>query len=1137
MHKNKYLKRIAVMLLLFSFILSYLAPLHVSAEKEEHKVVRVGWFESSFNYYDEFGRRCGIGYEYQQKISAYTGWTYEYVEGSWSALFEMLKNGEIDLLSDVSYTPEREEYMLYPDLPMGTESYYIFVGIDNRDITAEDPKSIDGKCIGVNKGSIQEGFLTDWAKDNNVNVEIVRLTGSEDESMSMVTSGEIDGYASIFTYDAEERITPIFRIGGSDYFYAVKKDRTDLLAELNFALAAIQDEDPYFNQKISEDRLYNARTNALLTPIQEDWLKEHGPVRIGYRDNYLPFCDKDSKTGELTGALSDFLIHADNTLDSTYLQFETIAYESTDAALAALDAGEIDCVFPVYLCTYDAEEKGIRLTDPAMKTEMNAVMRTSNKLVLSKKSDVLVAINEGMRNIETFVMDHYPLAERKDFKGLNACYKAVSEGEADCVLVSNYRIPGAQDTFEKYDLYSIPTGESMPLSFAVREWDTELYFLLNKAVVTTDGGDMDAALASYMKYDHKVTFMEFLKDNLFVVLAVILIVFAIVVFLLVLKLKADRTAHEQRKMLDEAAEVADLKQTISSLLDNMPGMNFTKDAETGEYLACNQAFADYANKKDPTEVVGRKPEELFDAATAKRFVEDDKMALSMDEPYIFFDEVTDKDGITKQMRVTKLKYTDSNGRLCVLGIFLDMTNSFRINRESARSKEAYEKERNSGIVFTHIAQVLAHGYTALYYIDVNSEEFIEYRSDEENGSLVESYRGWHFFELFQDKVDRVVYSEDQENVKKAMDRKTLVAALNNNNNNNNNAFMLTCRVNGEDGPSYISINVNRMQDDDRFIILGILDVDEEVKQRNAATRIYEERTAYNRINALAGEFFCVFVVDPETAEYREISSTEYFNEEDRPRKGQNFYADARDVALRKLYPEDQNRFLLALTETSIMSEVKEHGIFTLTYRLIIKDEPRYVQMKAAMIEEPEGPRLIVGYSDIDSQIRQEEEYNRRLAQARIEANIDALTGVKNRNAYRVYEERLNAQIEMDRAPEFAIVILDVNDLKKVNDTQGHKAGDQYLRDACKIICTTFKRSPVFRVGGDEFAVLSQGDDYARIDELVEQMNAHNDEAIRNGGIVIAIGMARYSKDDKVSLVYERADHTMYENKKELKSRK
>ena len=200
-------------------------------------------------------------------------------------------------------------------------------------------------------------------------------------------------------------------------------------------------------------------------------------------------------------------------------------------------------------------------------------------------------------------------------------------------------------------------------------------------------------------------------------------------------------------------------------------------------------------------------------------------------------------------------------------------------------------------------------------------------------------------------------------------------------------------------------------------------------------------------------------------------------------------------------------------------------------------EPRYVQLKAAMVDEKEGRRLVVGVNDIDSQVRQEEEYSRRLAQARIEANIDALTGVKNRNAYRVYEERLNAQIEINRAPEFAITILDVNDLKKVNDNEGHKAGDQYLRDACKIICTTFKRSPVFRVGGDEFAVLSQGDDYARIEELVEQMNEHNIDAVENGGIVIALGMARYEQDSKVAPVYERADQRMYDNKSDLKARK
>jgi diguanylate cyclase (GGDEF) domain len=237
-----------------------------------------------------------------------------------------------------------------------------------------------------------------------------------------------------------------------------------------------------------------------------------------------------------------------------------------------------------------------------------------------------------------------------------------------------------------------------------------------------------------------------------------------------------------------------------------------------------------------------------------------------------------------------------------------------------------------------------------------------------------------------------------------------------------------------------------------------------------------------------------------------------------------------------LYQEDQSRFISALNKENVLAEVEQGGIFTLSYRLMRDGEPRYVQLKAAMVEEKEGPRLIIGINDIDAQVRQEEEYGRRLAQARIEANIDALTGVKNRNAFRVYEERLNAQIEIDRAPEFSIVILDVNDLKKVNDNEGHKAGDQYLRDACKIICTTFKRSLVFRVGGDEFCVLSQGDDYARIDELIEQMNKHNEEAIENGGIVIALGMARYDRDSKVAPVYERADHIMYENKSNLKAR-
>ena len=354
-------KKLIVVLLLLAMVISALASFTVQAEEKEHKVVRVGWYDSSFNYYDEFGRRCGIDFEYLQKISAYTGWTYEYVEDSWPNLLDMLENGEIDLLSDVSYKEEREEYMLYPDLPMGTESYYIFVSDDNREIKSDDYTSLNGKRIGVNKDSLQQDFLEAWIEKNDLDVEVVLLSGSEKESMDMVINGELDGYASIFDFDTEQEVIPYCRIGGSDYYYAVNKDRSDLLIELNMALSQIQDEDPYFNQKITDDRLYGDSTNTYLSITQEDWLKEHGPIRVGYRDDYLPFCDEDDETGELTGALKNYLTHVEITLDSKYIEFETISYDSTKQAIEALEAGEVDCIFPVYFNTYDADQQGIRL--------------------------------------------------------------------------------------------------------------------------------------------------------------------------------------------------------------------------------------------------------------------------------------------------------------------------------------------------------------------------------------------------------------------------------------------------------------------------------------------------------------------------------------------------------------------------------------------------------------------------------------------------------------------------------------------------------------------------------------------------------------------------------------------------------
>lgn len=293
---------------------------------------------------------------------------------------------------------------------------------------------------------------------------------------------------------------------------------------------------------------------------------------------------------------------------------------------------------------------------------------------------------------------------------------------------------------------------------------------------------------------------------------------------------------------DENLRIAELQESLSALLANMPAMTFSKDVITRKYLACNQAFADYAHRETPEQVVGLTDYEIFDANTAAHFVEDDKKALSMEKPFIFFEDVLDAAGNKRQFQTTKLKFVDASGRDCLLGLCQDVTEAMQIKQE----------------------------------------------------------------------------------------------------------------------------------------------------------------------------------------------------------------------------------------------------------------------------------------------------YDKMLVSAQNKANIDALTGIRNKTAYLEIEAKIDKKIKDGQQMKFAITIFDVNNLKEINDTLGHQAGDDYICKACRIICQKFKHSPVFRVGGDEFAAISEGEDYEHIDELLTYFSESNKEAKRTGDIVIACGTSKYSDEESVALVFKKADANMYANKKNLK---
>ncbi|MBQ6622543.1 MAG: response regulator [Mogibacterium sp.] len=229
--------------------------------------------------------------------------------------------------------------------------------------------------------------------------------------------------------------------------------------------------------------------------------------------------------------------------------------------------------------------------------------------------------------------------------------------------------------------------------------------------------------------------------------------------------ETERVKEENRRLIAEiesAAELGDLMSSIASLLTNMPAMSFSKDAKTGRYLACNQSFAEYAHKSSPEEVVGLTDFEIFDPVTAAHFVEDDRKSLEMDEPYVFFEDVPDAGGETiRNLQTTKMKFTDAVGRLCTLGMCVDVTEMTRIKtaEAEARAKQQelegklelqgkllqQEKDRDQQ---DKLITALSSDYRSVYYVDLDRDEGICYQEHPDLPDGLKTGQHFPFREVF-----------------------------------------------------------------------------------------------------------------------------------------------------------------------------------------------------------------------------------------------------------------------------------------------------------------------------------------------------------------------------------------------------
>lgn len=207
-------------------------------------------------------------------------------------------------------------------------------------------------------------------------------------------------------------------------------------------------------------------------------------------------------------------------------------------------------------------------------------------------------------------------------------------------------------------------------------------------------------------------------------------------------LEIQEAKEENRRLAEQVKTVqgvADLVDSITSMLSNISAMTFSKDAETGVYLACNQEFAEYAHKSEPDDVVGLTDFDIFDEENAKRFIEQDQKALSMDEPYVFYEDVPVSDGTeTRSLQTTKVRFIDSVGKLCIMGLCVDVTEISNIKAREVRRQELEEKLKLQERLLSEqsireeqdkMINALSSDYRSIYHVDLDADDAVCYRSD------------------------------------------------------------------------------------------------------------------------------------------------------------------------------------------------------------------------------------------------------------------------------------------------------------------------------------------------------------------------------------------------------------------------
>ena len=549
-------------------------------DEKKSQIIRVGSFEDTFDYVDKNGVRRGYGYELMQALAGYTGWEFEYVKCDWSNCFDKLENGEIDVMGDISYTDERAQRMLFSDEAMSEEKYILYADLSNMDIGTSDFKFMDGKRVGVLMDTEPEIMLTEWENKNGIHTEHVNVNNNDDVEKKLANH-EIDAFVSLEeSIWSEQGISSVTTIGKSGIYFAINKERSDIKTELDYAMRQLDQDSPFFKADLSK-KYFTLDYNQSLTGGEKSWVKEHGDIQIGFLNNDPAIFSMDEATGKLTGMLVEYISYAKDCLTNQTLKFNIQDYDDYDEMLQALQDHEIDMIFYVSRNPDLAEKKGYTLTNTAWTYSLMAVTDEEN---FDEHNVYTVAVPKEKDALKQHIAFSYPQWKLVEYDSFEDAADMITDEKADCFLMGASQAL-VYDNSQKFK--SVPLTNTMEACFAVKSGEATLLSLLNKTLKDMPSGMLTSALAIYDSTADKITFSDFVKDNMLAFfLAAGFLALSIIIIILVLLRKARKAeisakhAANNTQKLNDKLEIALKKAEDASLAKTRFLNNMSHDIRT-----------------------------------------------------------------------------------------------------------------------------------------------------------------------------------------------------------------------------------------------------------------------------------------------------------------------------------------------------------------------------------------------------------------------------------------------------------------------------------------------------------------------------------------------------------------------------